>query len=117
MKKPSLTHVLLTIIAIALTAIAIHPYLQPAPVQAQTPLIDPLYIEPGVQMLRKPDGSLQVYGKVVLDLRNGKIWGFPTGTLDPYPYNPMYDKPVTTHPFLLGGFALEDVDKPDKLYK
>ena len=117
MRKETLTNTLLAVIAIALVAIAIHPYLQPAPVQAQTPLIHPLYIEPGVQMLRKPDGSVYVYGKVVVDLRNGKIWGFPTGTLDPYPSNPTYDKPFTTHPFELGAFALEDVDKPDKLYK
>jgi len=79
MKKLSLTNTLLTIIAVALTTIAIHPYLQPAPARAEGLSARPLYIEPGVQMLRKPDGSTQVYGKVVVDLRTGKIWGFPTG--------------------------------------
>ena len=50
-------------------------------------------------MLRQPDGSGQAYGKVVIDLRNGKIWGFPTGTLDTYPSNPLDSKPVTSTPW------------------
>ena len=68
------------------------------------------YIEPGVQMLRQPDGSGQVYGRVMVDMRNGRIWGFPTGTLDAYPSNPLEGKPATSHPFALGRFALEDTD-------
>ena len=62
-------------------------------------------------MLRAPDGSKQVYGKVVVDLRNGKIWGFPTLSSDPYPSYAMDSKPQTSQPFLLGKFAFEDMDK------
>ena len=29
-------------------------------------------------MLRKPDGSQQVEGKIVIDMRNGDVWGFAT---------------------------------------
>lgn len=35
-----------------------------------------LYVEPQTAMLRKPDGSQQVEGKIVIDMRNGDVWGF-----------------------------------------
>jgi hypothetical protein len=71
----------------------------------------PFYIEPGTAMLRAPDGSRQVYGKVVIDLRNGKVWGFPTLTQDPYPVDQVNSGPPTSHPFLLAKFAFGDTDK------
>jgi hypothetical protein len=111
MRRDPVLYFLLSLIAIALTAIAVRPYFDPAPALAQSGAERSLYIEPGVQMLRPPDGSGQVYGKVVVDLRTGKIWGFPTGTLDPYPSNPMDNKPVTSRPFALGKFAFEEIDK------
>ena len=111
MKKIPLTQVLLAIIAVALVVIAIRPYIQPAPAEAQSLPTHPFYIEPGVQMLRQPDGTAQVYGKVVIDLRTGNVWGFPTGTLDTYPSNPLEGKPVTAHPFKLGKYAFEDIDQ------
>jgi hypothetical protein len=111
MKRDTLTNFFLGLIAIALTSIAIRPYLYPVAAQAQSTSAYSFYIEPGVQMLRAPDGSGQVYGKVVVDLRSGKVWGFPTGTLDPYPSNPMDSKPSTSHPFALGKFAFGDTEK------
>jgi hypothetical protein len=111
MTKAAATNVLLLVIAVALIAIAVRPYIDPAPTRAQTTSAHPFYIEPGVQMLRMPDGSGQVYGKVVVDLRNGKIWGFPTGSPDPYPSYPMNNKPPVSRPFALGKFAFEDTDK------
>jgi hypothetical protein len=111
MKTNTVTNLLLLAIAVALIAIAARPYIDPAPAQAQSMSAHSFYIEPGVQMLRAPNGSGQVYGKVVVDLRTGKIWGFPTGTLDPYPSNPIDNKPTTSHPFALGKFAFEDTDK------
>jgi hypothetical protein len=68
---------LLSIIALSLATIAIRPVLDPPAVAAQGAEGYPFYIEPGTFMLRAPDGSQQVYGKVVVDLRNGKVWGFP----------------------------------------
>ena len=62
-------------------------------VSAQGEDVRPLYFEPGTYMLRAPDGSQQVYGKVAVDMRNGKIWGFPTLTQDPYPSNPTATTP------------------------
>jgi hypothetical protein len=111
MKVDWLIKVLLSAIAVSLATFAIRPYVAPPVVRAQDGEVHPLYFEPGTYMLRAPDGSKQVYGKVAIDMRNGKIWGFPTTTQDPYPSNPMASIPPTSHPFLLGKFALADIDK------
>jgi hypothetical protein len=111
MKTATLNSLLLALIAAALTAIAIRPYLKPQPAQAQAGEPYPLYIEPGTQMLRAPDGSKQVYGRVMIDMRNGTVWGFPTTTTDTYPTNALDSKPQTSHPFILGRFAFEDTQK------
>jgi hypothetical protein len=110
-KKDTLTNALLGVIAVALIVIAARPYVSPAPVAAEQTPVHAFYIEPGVQMLRYPDGTGQVYGKVVVDLRSGKIWGFPTGTADPYPSYPLDSKPTVSKPFALGRFAFEDTEK------
>ena len=104
MTSTRFTQMLLTIIAVALTAIALRPYVQPAAVQAQTGNSDPLYVEPGVYMLRIPQGG-QVLGKVAVNLRTGNVWGFPTGGSDPYPVSPIDSKAQVSHPVPLGRFA------------
>jgi hypothetical protein len=111
MKVDLAVKLLLAVIAISLAAIASRPFVTPPLVRAQDGEVHPLYFEPGTFTLRAPDGSKQVYGKVAIDMRNGKIWGFPTTTQDPYPSNPVASAPPTSHPFLLGRFALADVDK------
>ncbi len=75
MKNPATTNLLLLVIAIALIAIALRPLRQPRPAQAQDLAPFPVYIEPGTQMLRSPDGSQNVYGKMVVDLQTGKRLG------------------------------------------
>ena len=74
-RKDGLTNSLLLVIAMALIVIAARPYVSPVPVAADSTPAHAFYIEPGVQNLRYPDGTGQVYGKVVVDLRSGKIWG------------------------------------------
>jgi hypothetical protein len=111
MKNDRVTKILLSVIAIALIAIAIRPYVVPGPAHAQSGAAYPVFIEPGVQMLKTSDGRKQVYGRVVVDLRTGKIWGFPTISTDPYPFNALNSKPQTSQPFELGRFAFEDMDK------
>ncbi|MDQ1453022.1 MAG: hypothetical protein QOK38_2888 [Acidobacteriaceae bacterium] len=111
MKNDLVSRFLLSVIAIALAAIALRPYMAPASAQAQSGAAYPVYIEPGVQMLKSSNGSKQLYGRVVVDLRTGKIWGFPTMTTDPYPFNALNSKPQTSHAFELGRFAFEDMDK------
>jgi hypothetical protein len=111
MKKPTFTNTLLLLIAISLAAIAVRPYVRPQAAQADSGQPYPLYIEPGTQMLRSPDGSKQVYGRVMIAMRNGKVWGFPTTGTDTYPTNAMDSKPPVSHPFVLGRFAFEDIEK------
>jgi hypothetical protein len=111
MGRSKLVVVLLSIIATALVAIAVRPMVVPPPAEAQS-AVYPVYIEPGSELLRSPDGSRQVYGKVVVDMRTGKIWGFPTNAPQSYPITSMQNnKPPISRPFELGRFALEDIDK------
>ncbi len=115
MKIDGFVKSLLFLITVFLGAVALRPYLAPPAVQAQSQGqssdAHAVYIEPGTSMLRAPDGSRQVLGKVVVDLRNGNVWGFPTMTQDPYPSSGTQTTPQTSHPFLLGKFALADLDK------
>ena len=111
MQRTKCTNFLLLIIAIALVAIAVRPYTAPRVVEAQSSSPYPFYFEPGTQMVRAPDGTKQLYGRVVVDMRNGKVWGFPTYTPDTYPVNQMDTKPQTSHPIYLGRFAFEDIDR------
>jgi len=110
MKQITLTNVLLVLIAALLSVIAIRPSTGPQTVHAQSTNSD-YFIEPGTYLMRAPDNSQQNYGKVVVDLSNGKVWAFPTYTTLPYPSDPISNKPVTSHPYQLGRFAVEDMKK------
>lgn len=101
---------LLLVIAIFLGLIALHLYIAPPAVMAQSEGHS-FFVEPGTHMLRAPDGSRQVLGKVVIDMRNGDVWGFPTLAREPYPAAGPNSSPQTSHPFLLGKFALTDMEK------
>jgi hypothetical protein len=102
---------LLLAIAVSLAAIALRPYVAPPAAQAQSSELHSLFIEPGTALLRAPDGSQQVIGKVVIDLSNGNVWGFPTQGGDPYPSSGIQTSPQVSHPFLLGKYALSDMNK------
>jgi len=96
---------LLAVIAVCLAVIAFRPFSVPATVRAQE---EPprFYIEPGVLMLRQPGGERQVYGKMMVDLRTGDIWGLPTGIKSPYPIDTTSKEPPVSQPFYLGRFDL-----------
>jgi hypothetical protein len=111
MKPDRQTKVLLLAIAILLALIALRPVLVPTMAHADSGGGYPVFVEPGVVMLRAPDGSKQVLGKVVVDLRNGNVWGFPTLSPDPYPATGSSSKPPVSHPFLLGNYSLADMDR------
>jgi hypothetical protein len=113
MKNPATTNVLLLVIAMALIAIALKPLRQPPPAKAQTEMSGPfpVYIEPGTQMIRSPDGSQNVYGKMVVDMETGNVWGFPTLSSSPYPVDISSPKPPVSHAILLGTFAFGDLYK------
>lgn len=111
MRIDSFTKLVLTAIALLLAVIAFRPFVHPAPARAQMQF-SALYIEPGVEMLRAPDGKRQQLGKVVIDLRTGNVWGFPTGGHQNYPLaNDNSAPPPVSAPFLLGRFELEALNR------
>ncbi len=111
MKSTRLMNLLLTLIALLLGALLVRSFVTSPPIYAQSQGgAYPVYVEPGVKMLRAPDGSRQVLGKVIVDLRNGNVWGFPTTTDQPYPVDVMKQNPPTSRPFQLGRFDFSGMD-------
>jgi hypothetical protein len=76
-------------------------------VQAESEMSHRFYIEPGTTLLTSPDGRQNVIGKVVVDLTNGKIWGFPTNTPRPYPTTTVSGHAPVVTPIYLGRFDLD----------
>ena len=106
------TKLTLVLITVLLGLIVLRNVAQPAPVRAQIDQGYPFYIEPGFTMLRKPDGSAQLYGKVVIDMRSGDIWGFPTVTQSSYPVDVTQSKPPKSSPMYLGRFMFNEAVRP-----
>jgi len=101
------TKIMLVVIAALLGIVALRPLAQPTAVRAQAADGYPFYVEPGYTMLRKPDGTAQMYGKMVIDMRNGDIWGFPTLAQSPYPIDSSQTKPPKSSPMYLGKFMFD----------
>ncbi len=111
MELDRFTKVMLVVIAVLLGMLVLRPMVQPAPVRAQGNDGYPFYVEPGYTMLRKPDGTAQVYGKVAIDMRSGDIWGFPTLAQGPYPVDTGKTTPPKSYPMYLGKFMFGDAVK------
>jgi hypothetical protein len=108
MKLDWFVKLLLAMIVVLLAALVFRPIVQPAPVQAQAADARAFYVETAYTMLRKPDSSGQMYGKVMIDMRTGDIWGFPTLVEGPYPVDVAKSEPPKSHPMYLGKFVLSD---------
>lgn len=104
------TKAVLTVIALALVALAAERVARPAPALTQTQSPE-YYIEPGYTMLRKLDGTATVLGKVVIDKRTGDIWGFPTGNELPYPMSTTKREPPVSKPMYLGRFEFSAMSR------
>jgi len=103
--KPDLfVKALLLLTTLFLGLIALRPLVTPPKVRAQSEANYRVYIEPGTTMLITPDGRQNVIGKVVVDLRNGKIWGFPTLSPEPYPKANVTGQPPVVSPIYLGRY-------------
>ncbi len=101
---------ILTVIAILLGILAFRPAMNPLPVQAQGDR-SYIYVEPGTTMLRNPDGTQQVQGKVMIDLKTGEVYGFPTLSGAPYPVDAVNTKPPVSQPMYLGKFDLANMHR------
>jgi hypothetical protein len=111
MKIDGFVKMLLLVIAIFLGIIALRPYAAPPVAEAQYGGAYPVYIEPGDVAMSSADGRHNEVGKLVIDLRNGNIWGFPGLGRVPRPIGMSTSTPLTSHPFLVGKWALTDMDK------
>ncbi len=107
MKSHLFENFVLTAIAIFLGIIALRPLVMPPVVRAQGADKCGIYIEPGTHMLRAPDGKSQMYGRVMVDLCTGNVYGYPTMTNDTYPVDITSKEPPTSNPIHLGRFNLE----------
>jgi hypothetical protein len=108
MRVDSFSKLLLAAIALFLGILVLRPIVQPQPAFAQADEGRRFYVEPGTTMLRKPDGTAQVYGKVFVDMRTGDVWGFPTNNTDPYPSDPTSSTPPKSRPIYLGRYELSE---------
>jgi hypothetical protein len=105
MKTDWLVKSLLLLVVIFLGIMALRPYLAPPVVRAQSEDVYPITLRLGGRFTF--NGAV-LQGSVVLDLRNGNVWGFP----DFVQRSEFLDKPLpVSHPVLLGRFALEDLNK------
>jgi len=111
MNPDRFTKIMLVVIVAVLTLLALRPIVQPMPVRAQAEEGYPFFIEPGYTMIRKPDGTAQMYGKMVIDMRNGDIWGFPTLSQSPYPIDSAQTKPPKSSPMYLGRFMFSEATR------
>ncbi len=107
------TKLVLTVIALLLGVIAFRPVIRPASIQAQSDYSH-LYVEPGTTTVRRPDGTQQVEGKMVIDLRNGDIWGFPTMYGTPYPVDIAHSQPPVSAPIYLGRFDFSKMTEAER---
>lgn len=102
---------LLVVIAILLAVVAFRPVVQPPSVMAQDGSPYPFHIEQGTVSLRKPDGTT-TWGKVVVDMRTGDVWGFPMKAQNtPYPVYGPSDSPKVSHPMYLGKMAFSEATR------
>jgi hypothetical protein len=111
MRNERVTQLLLAVIAVFLGMIALRPYTAPPVVRAASAEEEyEVFIEPGTHTLRAPDGRAVQQGKVVVDLTNGNIWGFPTIGAEPYPRGVSTEPPVSK-PMYLGKFDFAEMKK------
>lgn len=107
MKLNSFDRIVLVLATMFLGLIALRPLFVPevAKAQTQSPAAQ-MYIEPGVHFIHAPDNSLNLLGKIVVDVNTGNIWGFPTYADSVYPVNTELGKvtpPIST-PIFLGRY-------------
>ena len=71
------TKVMLTAVVLLLGVLALQPFLSPAAVKAESEAAS-LFIEPGLTRIPGQGPNSDTMGKLVIDLRTGEAWGFPT---------------------------------------
>ena len=102
--------VILALVAIKLGLMIVAPLQSLPVVQAQSDYSH-YFIEPGTTVIRDPGNGQQVQGKVVIDRRNGDVWGFPTASSAPFPVVVYSKEPPVSKPVYLGRFDFASMIK------
>jgi hypothetical protein len=89
---------LLVLVVLFLGMLAMRPLLAPGVTAYAQENHTHFYVEPGVKTILAPDRLRQVQGKIVVDLTNGNIWGFPTAEDTTYPIDRSKPQPATSSP-------------------
>ena len=105
-------NVVLTAIAILLGVLAVRPAIDTPPVVHAQADRSYLYVEPGTTAIRPTDGFGMMQGKVMIDMRTGDVWGFPTDSGAPYPVSTTSSAPPVSKPVYLGRFDLSAMVRP-----
>jgi hypothetical protein len=107
-KTDLVSRIALIVIAGSLAVLAFTPLLRPTPALASAADAGgyDFYVEPGTTTVKAPDGTSQTVGKVMIDMRTGNIWGFPTLNTLPHPVDSTKSTPPVSRPIYLGRFDL-----------
>jgi hypothetical protein len=98
------TKVVLTAAVLLLGALAVQPLLNPAAVRAEAEAAS-LYIEPGLTRIPGPNLGPDTMGKLVIDLKTGDAWGFPTIFTN-------YREPAISKPIYVGRMDFAAMKRP-----
>ena len=111
MKLDWFVKILLVSVVVLLAVLVFRPVAHPPSVLAQSGSPYPYFIEQGTVSLKKPDGNI-AWGKVVVDMRTGDVWGFPMKAQNtPYPVYGASDTPRVSHPMYLGKMAFSEATR------
>jgi hypothetical protein len=102
MTREMYTNIMLTLVAGLLLVLALRPATSAQAQEAH----GNWYVEPRSVLLPSEDSATKVSGKVMINLRTGDIWGFPTNSVLPYPVDPLGKTPPVVKPVYLGRFDL-----------
>ena len=98
------TKVVLTAAVQLLGVLALQPWLSPAAVRAEAETTS-LYIEPGLTRIPGPNLGPDTMGKLVIDLKTGDAWGFPTIFTN-------YRESAVSKPIYIGRMDLAAMKRP-----
>lgn len=100
------SRIVLTVIAIVLCLLVFRSPIGTVRAQSDS-AATAIYVEPGTVAIRSPAGGTLGEGKMMIDLKSGDVWGFPTtSSASPYPVDPNSTTPPVSTPIYLGKFDL-----------
>lgn len=105
MKSDLYMNIILTAIAVLLGVLALGQLVRPQTAGAEGRIpYTLLQFDQSLSQIQSSKGT--VIGRVAIDLRTGRVYGFPTDAVG-YPRNPAKEETAMSDPILLGQFNLD----------